>query len=347
MKFIKKIICLVLMIAMVCNTLSCTNVKNKQEQYTRIDFTAFDTVGYITIFETEDYEAYKLREEYFMSNIKNIIRTLEGIFSRTDENSELYKLNHRTSKEVMISRPLSTLMSAGKIMYEISLGNFDISVGNLTELWDVKNRKEPPSDEEIKEALKYANNMDYEVIEDANEDNMLCDKIVFKGDNNTHYDLGAIAKAYATQNLKEVLMDTMGVTSGMINFGGSVTIIGSKDNVPFNIGIKRPFKDGYIITEEVINRSLITSGTYERYFEYGGKIYHHILSNKTGYPIDNEITSVTINCDNPMMGDFLSTAIIILGQKDGKELLDAVKNLFGDNNISAIVIDKDENITRF
>ena len=102
-----------------------------------------------------------------------------------------------------------------------------------------------------------------------------------------------------------------------------------------------------IITEEVINRSLITSGTYERYFEYGGKIYHHILSNKTGYPIDNEITSVTINCDNPMMGDFLSTAIIILGQKDGKELLDAVKNLFGDNNISAIVIDKDENITRF
>ena len=347
MKNIKKIICLFIILAMISSSLSCTKVSNRQEQYSRIEFTAFDTVGYITIFETENFESYKQREQYFMSNIKNILDTLEKIFSRTNEESELYELNHRTTKELMISRPLSTLMSTAKIMYDISLGSFDISIGNLAELWDVKNRKVPPSDEEIKNALKYANNMDYEIIQDVDEDNMLCDKIIFKGDNNTHYDLGAIAKGYAAQNLKDVLVETMGVTSGMINFGGSVTIIGSKDNVPYSIGIKRPFKEGYLLTEDVINRSLITSGTYERYFEYEGKIYHHIIDNKTGYPVDNRITSVTVDCDNPIMGDFLSTTILIIGSENGKALLDAVKNTFGDDKLSAIIIDVDEKITRF
>ena len=347
MKILKKIISLLIIISLVFNLTACFNVTERIDEYTRIDFTAFDTVGYITIFELEDINSYSQREAYFTNNIKNILNTLENTFSRTRENSELYRLNHRTSNEVMISKPLSTLMSSAKLMYQMSLGSFDISVGNLVELWDVKNREVPPTEEEIKKALELANSMDYEIIEDADPDNMLSDKIIFKNDNKAHYDLGAIAKGYATNNIKEILIDTMGVTSGMINFGGSVTIIGSKDNVPYKIGVKRPFKDGYILTEDVINRSLITSGTYERYFEYDGKIYHHIISNETGYPVDNGVNSVTINCENPVMGDFLSTTILIIGPENGKELLEAVKNSFGDGELSAIVIDKDENIIRF
>lgn len=347
MKIVKKIISLLVIFSTTINLISCNSVVNRIDEYTRIDFMAFDTVGYITIFETNDYDGYKLRESYYMSNIKNILNTLENIFSRTRENSELYKLNHRTSNEVMISKQLATLMGVAKYMYDVSVNNFDISIGNLVELWDVKNREVPPTEDEIKNNLKFANNMDYEIIEDVDPENMLSDKIIFKGDINTHYDLGALAKGYATENLKEILTETMGVTSGMINFGGSVTIIGSKDNVPYKIGIKRPFKDGYILTENVINRSLITSGTYERYFEYDGKIYHHIISNKTGYPIDNGITSVTINCDNPIMGDFLSTAILIVGLERGKILLEAIKKNYYDEELSAIVIDSDENIVRF
>ena len=347
MKILKKIISLTLALSLVCNTMGCIKMPERIDEYTRIDFEAFDTVGYITIFQLDNLEDYSKRESYFLANINRILNSLENSFSRTKESSELYRLNHRTTNELMISKPLSTLMSTAKIMYNISLTNFDISVGNLVELWDVKNRKEPPSDKEIKDALKYANNMDYEIIEDVEPDNMQCDKIIFKGNSNTHYDLGALAKGYATQNLADLLVNNMGVTSAMINFGGSVTIIGSKDNSPYKIGVKRPFKEGYILTEDVINRSLITSGTYERYFEYNDKIYHHIISNKTGYPIDNDITSVTINCENPLMGDFLSTTILIIGPKDGKELLEAVKNTFGDKDLYAIVIDKDENITRF
>ena len=353
MKIIKRVLSLIIISIVLINTVSCDAISNKTgdytriDEYTRIDFNAFDTVGYITIFEVDDYESYKERENYYTYNIKNILTTLENIYTRTDENSELYKINHRTSNELMITRGLSTLMSSAKLMYEMSLGNFDISIGNLVELWDVKNREIPPSDEEIKEALKYANNMDYEIIEDVDPESMLCDKIVFKNDIKTHYDLGAIAKGYATINIRDLLVDTVGVKSGMINFGGSVTIIGSKDNVPYKIGVKRPFKDGYILTENVINRSLITSGTYERYFEYNDRIYHHIISNKDGYPIDNGITSVTINCENPLMGDFLSTSILILGEEKGKELLEAIKSSFGDNELSAILIDKDENIIRF
>ena len=347
MRVIKKLISLLVILATTANLMSCNSVVNRVDQYTRIDFMAFDTVGYITIFETEDHDAYVKRETFHIANIKTILERLENIFSRTREGSELYKLNHRTTNEVMISRQLATLMGVAKYMYDVSVNHFDISTGNLVELWDVKNREVPPTEEEIKENLKYANNMDYEIIEDVDPDNVLSDKIVFKGNINTHYDLGALAKGYAAENIKEILTGTMGVTSGMINFGGSVTIIGSKDKVPYKIGIKRPFKDGYILTEDVINRSIITSGTYERYFEYDGKIYHHIISNETGYPVDNGITSVTINCDNPIMGDFLSTAILIVGVDRGKILLEAIKKNYYDSELSAIVIDSDENIVRF
>ena len=347
MRLINRILALTLTLTLVFNNVSCVKLTERIDEYTRIDFEAFDTVGYITIFQINDIDEYTKREDYYLGSIKNILKLLENVFSRTNENSELYRLNHRTTNELMISKPLSTLMSTAKILYDISITNFDISIGNLVELWDVKNRKEPPSDEEIKEALKFANNMDYEIIEDLEPDSLLSDKIIFKGDKNTHYDLGALAKGYATQNIVDFLVDTMGVTSGMVNFGGSVTIIGSKNKAPYKIGVKRPFKEGYILTEDVINRSLITSGTYERYFEYNNKIYHHIISNKTGYPVDNGITSVTINCDNPLMGDFLSTTILILGPEAGKDLLEAVKNSFGDEGLYAIVIDKDENIIRF
>ena len=347
MKIIKKIISLILILSMISNLLGCDVVQSRVDEYTRIDFTAFDTVGYITIFQVEDYESYQKNEEHFNQNIKMILSQLEKIFSRTDEQSELYALNHRETNEVMVSRPLSNLLAVAKDMYEWSVHNFDISVGNLVELWDVKNNTEPPTQEKINEALKFANNMDYEIIQDFDSDNILSDKIIFKNDLKTHYDLGALAKGYAAMNLKELLTDTMGVTSALINFGGSVTVVGSKDEVPFNIGIKRPFKEGYITTEKVINRSLITSGTYERYFEYNGRIYSHVINNNTGYPIDNELTSVTINCDNPIMGDFLSTAILLVGIENGKYLLQALKNKFEDEDMYAVVIDKNENITRF
>ena len=345
---IKRIVGIIGVMALLINTLSCSAETYIQDQYKRIDFTAFDTICSIAIFEVEDYENYKIREEANIENMKGIIRELEKIFSRTDPSSELYRLNNRTTNEVMISRPLATIMDVAKSMYTWSVNYFDISVGNLTELWDIKNKKTPPSDAEVKEALSHANNMDYDIIFDDSPDDYLGDKIVFNGDPKTKYDLGALAKGYAAMNLKDVL-ENMGVKSAIINFGGSVTIVGSKGKAPFKIGVKRPFKEGYIVTEDVIERSLITSGTYERYYEYDGKIYSHIISNKTGYPIDNEITSVTINCANSLLGDYLSTAMILVGKENGEVLFNAIKKRFieDDPDMSAIVIDKDENIYRY
>jgi thiamine biosynthesis lipoprotein len=93
--------------------------------------------------------------------------------------------------------------------------------------------------------------------------------------------------------------------------------------------------------EEVVNKTLVTSGVYERYFESGGKTYHHILSTKTGYPVENDLSSVTIIGDDSAAADALATTLFALGSDGGSSLL---RKHFSD--FSAIFIFRDGTIER-
>ena len=150
-------------------------------------------------------------------------------------------------------------------------------------------------------------------------------RVIFDGQDITlpsddiQFDVGAIAKGYIADRLKDFLVKK-GVNSAIINLGGNVLCIGSKpDGTPFKVGIQKPFADRNE-TEAVMDitgKSVVSSGIYERCFKQNGKLYHHILNPKTGYPYDNSLISVTIISDQSVDGDALSTTCFALGLEDG------------------------------
>jgi thiamine biosynthesis lipoprotein len=132
-----------------------------------------------------------------------------------------------------------------------------------------------------------------------------------------------------------------GIKSAIINLGGNILVIGAKeDGTTWNVGIQDPVKarGEFALTINVINKSVVTSGDYERYFEEGGKRYHHIINPRTGYPSDSDIISTTIIFDNSIDGDGLSTGVYIMGVKKAIELIEEIKG------VDAIFITKNKEI---
>ena len=149
-------------------------------------------------------------------------------------------------------------------------------------------------------------------------------------DNGTILDLGAIAKGYIADRLKDFLLE-QGVTSATISLGGNILCVGAKpDGSAFKIGIQKPFDEQGqpLLIAEVNDWSVVTSGVYERCFEQDGVFYHHILDPSTGYPCDNGLLSVTILSPASVDGDALSTTCFSLGLDRGMALIDSLENTY-------------------
>ena len=129
-------------------------------------------------------------------------------------------------------------------------------------------------------------------------------------------DLGAIAKGYIADRVRDYLHKE-GAGLGLINLGGNIQTLGSPEG-GWSVGLKKPFAgDALIGAMAVENRSVVTSGTYERYFEQNGRRYHHILDPRTGYPLDNELDSVTIVSKDSIDGDIWTTLMYGMGVEKG------------------------------
>lgn len=275
--------------------------------------TAFklNTVVNVTIYDSQDPE--------IMDEVLALCDEYERIFSRTLPESELYRLNHGELPSedgyYVLSDSLAELILAGLRYSELSEGAFDISVGPVSSLWDfTSEEKVIPDPEALSEALKL---VDYrEVFLEGN-------RLRF-GKEGMMLDLGAIAKGYIADRMKEFLTDR-GVESAIIDLGGNVLCIGERtDGTPFRIGVQKPFAERSETADvvEISGRSVVSSGIYERYFEKDGTLYHHILNPKTGSPYDNGLLSVTILSEESVDGDGLSTSCFALGLKEGLKLID-------------------------
>ena len=130
-------------------------------------------------------------------------------------------------------------------------------------------------------------------------------------------DLGAIAKGYIADRVRDYLHKE-GIAQGLINLGGNVQTLGSPEG-GWSIGLKKPFSTAgaMIGALEVANKSVVTSGVYERFFEHNGHLYHHILDPRTGYPLDNELDSVTIISSDSIDGDIWTTLMYGMGVEKG------------------------------
>jgi thiamine biosynthesis lipoprotein len=153
-------------------------------------------------------------------------------------------------------------------------------------------------------------------------------------------DLGAIAKGYAADEVARILKEN-GVKHAIINLGGNVMTIGGNPNgKPWRIGIQDPYnpRGEYLGILPIKDKTVVTSGTYERYFIENGKRYHHILDPDTGYPTDNKLDSVSIITDKSIDGDGLSTSTLLLGLDEGMKLIEKLEN------VEAIFVTSDKQV---
>ena len=281
-----------------------------------------------------DIKLYNTNDTSILDDAMAVCKDYEERFSRTIETSEIYKLNHRSPDEqvFVLSDQTAELLELALHYCKLSDGAFDITIEPASSLWDFTTKEaEFPDPVQLEQAVK---KIGYETL--LLEDNTL----TFLSPD-TSIDLGAIAKGYIADELKEYLIGR-GVKSGIINLGGNVLCIGEKtDDTPFKIGLKKPFADTAetFAVATVKDMSVVTSGVYERYFERDGKHYHHILNPSTGYPYDNGLISVTILSESSADGDGLSTACFSLGLEKGLELINQLDGVF------ACFIDQDYRIT--
>ena len=315
---------------------SCKKEERKEEMYQEVTI-AFDTVCSIQLFTTKtEKETKPIFEEIFAK-----VKQLESIFSPTMRDSELFKINlANVGENIQLSKEMCYLMEENLKIAKMTDGAFNPCMGTLTSLWrpllsaDKKdNDKMLPSDEALKEALRHT---DYSAlllnskVEDASNEHpadeskkaSLCCSLL-----KTSFlliDLGASAKGYATDCIKEIIIKN-DIEKAIIDFGGNILVVGKKAaNKAWGVGIKMPIvhnEERIAGALEVEDKAVVTSGNYERFFEKDGKIYHHIISSKTGMPVENELNAVSIIANSATEADLLSTACFVLGVEAGSTLM--------------------------
>ncbi|NJD03961.1 MAG: FAD:protein FMN transferase [Ruminiclostridium sp.] len=206
---------------------------------------------------------------------------------------------------------------------KLSSGAFDPTIRPLVNLWGIRTEHAKiPDEKEIHEALSLVNYKDI-IIDEKNH-------TVKLNNANQSIDLGSIAKGYAADETADIFHKN-GVESAIIDLGGNILALGNKppDGTEWEIGIQDPWgaRGDYIGAVKVINKSVVTSGSYEKYFSSSGKRYHHILDPRTGYPSENGLVSVTIISDFSIDGDALSTCIYIMGIEKGMKLIKSLEGL--------------------
>lgn len=303
----------------------CSGAKSSTQTDQDLTYTdmLFDTVIKIQILDPAD--------ESILDGLKKLCEKYDTMFSATNTDSELYKLNHANGQPFTVSSETANLIQEGIHYSELSGGAFDLTIEPVSALWDFKADKPTvPSSDAIAQAVSH---VDYTKVD-------IQDNTITLEDPEAGIDLGAIAKGYIADQVKTYLKK-QGIKHAIINLGGNVDVIGTKpDGSKYNIGIQKPFDEsGEAITSVQLNdQTVVTSGIYERYFKKNGKLYHHILDPRTGYPCENNLYSVSIITDSSTKADALSTTCFLLGYEKGMELIQSM------DGVEAIFITDDEKV---
>lgn len=262
------------------------------------------------------------------------IKEIENLMSKNIETSEISEVNRQAGKKpVKVSEETLNVIESGLSYGDMTEGNFDVTIGPLVNLWDILSENpQVPEESEIRQAQTLINYKDV-IIDKKNS-------TVFLKNEGMILDLGGIAKGYAADQAAAVLKKH-GVEHGFLNLGGDIAAIGAKlDGTPWKLGVQDPRRAQGVAVGAVnsIDKSVVSSGDYERVFFKDGVRFHHIIDPYTGYPTANEVISVTIISDKAIDGDALSTSVFILGVEKGMELIESL------DGVDTVIIDRDKNI---
>jgi len=301
-----------------------TLVSCAQQVTTRTDF-ALGTVCTITIFEKG--------QAGVCDEIFSRIREIEKLMSVNISSSDVSRINAVAGiSPVQVHEDTFKVIERAIYFAELSGGAFDPTVGPIVSLWGIGGKPHVPNKEEINEVLPLINWRNIEM------DALL--KSVYLTQSGMSIDLGGIAKGYAVDEAVKILKSHE-ISGAKIDLGGDIFMLGTRsDGKPWKVGIQNPDgRHGSIIGFlQVPEKTVVTSGVYERNFEKDGVFYHHLLSVTDGYPVNNGLVSVTIIADVSMDADALSTAVFVSGYEKGLSIL---KN-YGD--AQAVFVFKDKGV---
>ena len=307
--------------------LSTTSLE-AQEIYTR-NVVLMGSDFEITIVEKNDSEANRL----INIAIKEISR-IESLISSWDKNSQTTLINYNSGiKPVKVDTELFNLISRSIKVSNLSQGAFDISYASLDKVWFFdKKMQKMPSDDQIASSIA---KVGFENII-LNEK----EQTVFLKLKGMKIGFGAIGKGYAADRAKEILIKN-NVKSGIINASGDLTAWGQKPSgEDWMVAIVNPLNKTKVFSWLPIkNKSIVTSGNYERFINFDGKSYSHIIDPRTGYPSQG-ILSVTIITENAELADALATSVFVLGEEIGMNMINQLKG------VDCIIINSDNKIIK-
>jgi thiamine biosynthesis lipoprotein len=271
---------------------------------------------------------------YFANDSLVSINEIDSIFNEIDNSVSLYKTGslinefNKASKGVKLDQYLSILIPKSLHVYRQTAGAFDITVKPLVQVWGFgpKRSASQPSDKEIKDILKCVGSFKLSVR---------CDSLI-KSTPCLQIDLNGIAQGYSVDLICQYL-DKKGVENYLVEVGGELKVRGvnKATSLPFKIGIESPADSlNLSIRRKVILKegSLTTSGNYRNYKFSGVKKISHLISPFTGYPITNEMLSVTVWANDAVTADGFDNAFMGMG------LSKSLKFLKGRNDIGAYLI---------
>ena len=310
------------------NTQSSESVKESQTQPSKNFPDPYDK----SVFALDTFINLRLYSDNAESSAElaaDRITELENIFSVTNENSDVSKLNNSSGKPVTVDDDTFNVINTAIDISNITDGALDISVYPIVKLWGfTTDEHKVPSESDIDKEMK---KVDYTKIT-ANETSRTVQLA-----EDMEIDLGAVAKGYISEDIKNLLKED-GVESAVLSFGGNIQTIGTKNGDLWKVGVKYPFTEDSFAILSVGETAVVTSATDQRYFEEDGKMYHHIIDPKSGYPVDNGTFSTTVICESGARADALSTSIFVMGTDRAKELY---KNF---DNFEFVILDENDTV---
>ncbi len=329
MNMIKKFLCSSFTILFLFQILLLCSCSRKNEKYTAYSFDYFDTVTTIAGYAASREEFDRISGE-ILAELGEYHR-LFTIYNRYEGMENLCTINERVNgahRTVSVDSRIIDMLLFAKEMYDLTNGKVNIAMGSVLSIWHDcrEDGKEDPLHAEIphmEQLLQAAEHTDiHHMIIDTEK------HTVTLTDPEMTLDVGAIAKGYAVEMTAKSLQ-SRGITGYMINVGGNVRTIGAKANgESWTVGIQNPDPEStdYLAYLNLTDLSLVTSGSYQRYYVANGKQYHHIIDPETWMPSDR-YTSVSVLCESSALGDALSTALFCMNLEDGKKLISALDDV--------------------